>query len=124
MSAVQRVAEWAVSAMFLVGALFNAVYTLRHGEEFYGGFAANAWLPAARALIPRVVVPHAKLFTVPLIAFQLLVAGLIIAGGDLAVVGLTLGAVFSLLAAAVSSNGGALGNVLLAFVMALLAYAS
>ena len=122
MSAVHQVAEIAVAAMFLVGALFNAVYTWRHGEEFYGSFAANAWLPAARALIPRVVVPHAKLLTLLLIAFQLLVAGLIVAGGDLAVVGLTLGAVFCLLASTVSSKGGALGNVVLAFLMALFAY--
>jgi hypothetical protein len=124
MTAVLQVAKLAVAAMFLLGALFNAVYTLRHGEEFYGSFAANAWLPAARALIPRVILPHARPFTLLLIAFQLLVAGLIVAGGDLATVGLTLGAVFSLLASTVSSNGGALGNLVLASLMALLAYAS
>ena len=122
MSAVHRIAELAVAALFLVGALFNVLYTLRHGEEFYGSFAANAWLPAARALIPRVVVPHARLITLLLAAFQLLVAGLIVVGGDLAAVGLTLGAIFSLLASTVSSKGGALGNVVLGFLMALLAY--
>ena len=32
-------AEVAVGVLYVVGALFNAVYTLRHSQEFFGEFA-------------------------------------------------------------------------------------
>jgi hypothetical protein len=119
-----QIARLLVAALFLVGAVFNSVYTFRHGDDFYGSFARNAWLPATGGLIRRVVLPYSKVFTLMLVAFQVLVAALIFAGGDLAKIGLTLGALFSLLAALVSSKGGAVGNLVLGCLMALLARAS
>ena len=32
----------------LVGAVFNATYTLGHGDDFYGGFARGAWFAPGR----------------------------------------------------------------------------
>ena len=121
MSPFLQIAMFLVAALFLLGAVFNSVYTFRHGDDFYGSFATNAWLPAAGRLIRRVVMPHSKVFTIMLIAFQVVVAALIFAGGDLARIGFTLGAVFSLLAALVSSKGGAVGNLVLGCLMAFLA---
>lgn len=120
MSQFVQVAAFLVAALFLVGAVFNAAYTLRHGDEFFGSFATHAWLPAARGLIQRVVLPHSRLFTLLLIAYQVLVAALIFTGGDLAKIGLVMGALFSFCAAIVSSKGGAVGNLILGCLMALL----
>jgi hypothetical protein len=120
-SIVRTIAEVGLGLLFLVGAVFNASYTLRHGDEFYGSFAANAWLPSARTFMRRVVIPRATVITAMLILLQVCIAALILARGDLARVGLIAGAVFSLAAALVSSRGGAIANLCLAGVLALLA---
>lgn len=113
--------EFAVAALYLVGAAFNASYTLRNSASFYSGFAGGAWLRPAGAFVCAVVVPNGRAFTIALIAFQLAVAVLILARGDLAMAGLITGAGFSLCAAAVSSPFGTAGNLALAGLQAWLA---
>ncbi len=53
---VTNVVEIGFGMLFLVGAIFNASYTFRHGEAFYGSFAASAWFGPARKLVRNVVI--------------------------------------------------------------------
>ncbi len=121
MSAVRTIAEIGIGLLFGVGGVFNAVYTLRHGDEFYGSFAIGAWFPPARSLVERVVIPNAGVFTVILILFQVAVAIMILSRGSLVTAGLVAGAVFSGLAALASSPGGTVGNLALAAILITLA---
>jgi hypothetical protein len=123
MSAIlQTIGEIGFGLLFLVGAIFNLGYTLRHGEEFYGSFAENAWFPPSSSLIRRLVIPHASIFTTLLIALQIGIAILILSRGDFVKTGLIVGCLFSLVAAFASSIGGAIANLILAALMALLAF--
>lgn len=116
------IGEVGFGLLFLVGAIFNLGYTLRHGEEFYGSFAENAWFPFSAFLIRWLVIPRASLFTILIIACQISVAILILSRGDFVKAGLIVGCLFCLVAAFVSSVGGAIGNLTLAALMALLAF--
>ena len=66
-SILRNIVEIGFGLLFLVGAIFNVSYTLRHGEEFYGSFATSAWFGPSRRLVRSVVIPHARLFTVLLL---------------------------------------------------------
>lgn len=109
--------------LYAVGAVFNMVYTLRHGREFYGSFVASAWNPPARWFLRTFVLPRARLFTVALIVFQVGVAVLIFTRGELVRPALGAGAAFAALAAAVSSPAGAAANLALAGIQLALALA-
>ena len=119
---VRTIAEIGIGLLYVVGAIFNTLYTRTHGEEFYGSFAEGAWFPPAGALVKRYVIPHSRPFTYLLIAFQLLVALAILSRGPYVVYGLYAGAIFALGAALVSSVGGAIANLALAAVQFLLAF--
>jgi hypothetical protein len=69
------------------------------------------------------VIPHAKLFTVLLIALQASIALMILSRGNLVQVGLISGAVFSLTVVPVSNIPGAIANFALVAIQALLAFA-
>lgn len=116
-------AEIAIGVIFGVGAVFNALYTLSHTDDFYGSFARGAWFGPGRRIVERVVLPNGRAFTVALITFQVIVAATILTRGDFVTVGLLAGAAFSVLAALVSSPGGALGNLVLAVLQGALALA-
>ena len=118
----RNIIEVGFGLLFLVGAIFNATYTLRHGEEFYGSFAASAWFRPARKLVRRVVIPHAKLFTVLLIVLQASIAFMILSRGSLVEAGLMAGAAFSLAAVPVSNVPGAIANFALAAILALFVF--
>ena len=117
MSGVRTVAEIGLGVLFGIGAVFNAVYTLRHADEFYGSFVDGAWFGPGRWIVERVVRPNAVAFTVVLIVFQVAVATLILSRGDLVTAALLAGAVFSVLAALASSPGGTVGNLVLAAIL-------
>ena len=119
---LRTIVEIGLGLFFLVGAIFNIAYTLRHGEEFYGSFAENAWFPLSSILMRRLVIPRATLFTILIVGLQIGVATLILSRGDFVQIGLIVGCLFSLAAAFVSSTGGAIGNLALAVMMALLAF--
>jgi hypothetical protein len=108
--------------LYLIGAIFNGLYTMSHGEEFYGSFANQALLAPSRHLIRKVVVPHARLFTGLLIAFQMLAAASILSRGDLVEFGLLVGAVFCSMAALVSNTPGAVINLLMGGIQLFLAF--
>ena len=118
---IRTILEIGVGLLFLVGAIFNATYTLHNSTTFFGSFADSAWSPAAAVLIRRSVMPRARLFTLLVVAFQAIVALLVLTRSPLVVVGLYAGAVFALTAAFVSSVGGAVMNLLMAAVQVVLA---
>ena len=121
-SLIRNILEIGIGLLFLIGAIFNSLYTFRHGDEFYGSFAENAILAPARTLVRRLVIPHDRIFTVLLIIFQLIVAFCILSRGELVVPGLIAGAVFCFAAALVSNTGGAIANLVLAFGQLVLAF--
>ena len=118
---MRNVVEIALGLLFGVGAAFNTVYTLSHGDEFYGSFAEGAWLAPARGAIEKVVLPNATLVTILVILVQLAVAVMILTRGDLVVTGLVMGAGFAFVAALASSPGGTVGNLALAAIQLVVA---
>jgi hypothetical protein len=119
---LRTVVEIGIGLVYLVGAIFNTLYTRTHGEEFYGSFARGAWFKPARGLIDGYVIPNSRPFTYLLIAFQLLVAFAILSRGPYVVYGLYAGALFNLGAAVVSNVPGAIAGLVLAVIQFLLAY--
>jgi hypothetical protein len=117
------VIEIGFGCLYLIGAIFNALYTWRHGEEFYGSFADKATLSSARQLIRRLVIPWARLFTSLLIAFQLLVAVSILSQDRLVEIGLLSGAIFCLGVVFVSNMPGAIANLIMSIIQLLLVVA-
>lgn len=113
MGGLRNVVEISIGVLFAVGAVFNTVYTLSHGDEFYGSFAEGAWLAPARWTVEKVVIPNATMFTVVLIVVQLAIAVTILTRGDLVVAALLVGAGFALVAGLASSPGGTVGNLAL-----------
>jgi hypothetical protein len=121
-SLLRNILEIGFGLLYLIGAIFNSLYTLRHGDEFYGGFADKAILAPAKSLIRKVVIPHARLFTILLIIFQLIVAFCILSRGDLVVPGLVAGAIFNFAVVFVSNTPGAIASLLMALVQLYLAF--
>ena len=119
---LRTIIEIGFGLLYLVGALFNYLYTLRHGEEFYGSFAENALFGPSREMVQSLVIPHSTLFTGLLIVFQLLVAFCILSRGTLVVPGLIVGAVFSFSVIFVSNLPGAIANLLMSVVQVYLAF--
>lgn len=116
-------AEIGFGVLFAIGAVFNATYTLRNGAEFYRSFAEGAWLPPARDLIEKVVIPNATVVTVGLILFEAAAALLILTRGDMVQPALIAGAGFALIAAAASNPAGTIANLFLAALLVTLAIA-
>lgn len=119
---IRNIVEIGFGVVFLVGAVFNSVFTFSHGEEFFGGFADNALLKPAGRFVETVVVPNARLFTVLIIAVQLLAAIFILSRGALVKPGLLIGAAFAFGAAFVSNGPGAAANLSMAAALGWLAY--
>jgi len=97
--------------LYLVGAVFNTVYTYRHGKEFFGSFAENAWFRPGKWFITKFVLPTPRIFTVTLILFQLLVGIAILSRGQFVSAGLLAGVVFSLYAVFFSDVRSAVVNI-------------
>lgn len=118
---LRNMLEVGFGVLYLVGAIFNSLYTLRHGDEFFGSFADKAILAPSRQLVQKVVIPHARVFTVLLIVFQLTVALCILGRGMFAGPGLIAGAVFCFAVVFVSNTAGSIANLVMAIVQMYLA---
>lgn len=116
MHTLRTVAEIGFGLLFLVGAVFNAVYTLTHSQEFFSSFANGAWLGMSRTLINRFVIPNGKLAAMLLALFEAGVAVMILARGPLVVPALWAGGTFATVAAFASSPGGTIANLTLAVI--------
>lgn len=121
-STLRNIIEIGFGVVYLIGAIFNSVYTVNHGEEFFGSFAEGAWFVPSRLLVRNIVLPYSKLFTILLIVFQLIVAISILSRGIIVKPGLIAGAVFSLAAVMVSNMPGAIANLILAALQLFLAF--
>ncbi len=122
MNVLRTVVEIGFGVLFAAGAVFNATYTRTHGSEFYGSFADGAWLPPARWLIGKVVIPNAAAVTVVLVLYEATVAVMVLSRGDLVQPGLIAGGIFALTGAAVSSPGGIVANLTMAAALFILAF--
>ena len=120
---IRNIVEIGFGCLYLIGTIFNALYTWRHGEEFYGSFADKAMFGFAGQLIRQIVMPRAKLFTGLLIVFQLLVAVSILSRGNLVEIGLLAGAAFAFGVVFVSNVPGAIANLVISIIQLLLAWA-
>ena len=121
---IRNIAEVAFGVLFIIASIFHFSYTLRHGREIYGSFAAKAWLNPYRELILKIIIPHAAPFTVLLIAFQLSIGLMLLARGGLTEPALIAGAVFSLAIIPASNFRGVLANLMLAVILVLLVLAN
>jgi hypothetical protein len=118
-----NIGEIGFGILFLISAIFNLSYTLRHGKEFYGSFVSNAWFGPYKTLIRIVVIPHATVFTILLAAFLVSLALMILTRGSFVKPALVAGAVFSLAVVPASNLPGAIANLAMATALALLALA-
>jgi hypothetical protein len=109
--------------MFFAGAVFHGLWTINHGDQFFGSFADSALIRPARGVIRRRIIPRAKIITGILIVVQLLIAFSIFSRGPLAGIGLIAGAVFSFGAAIASNAPGMIANLSMAAVLGWLASA-
>jgi hypothetical protein len=123
MNVLVNIGEIGFGVLFLISAVFNASYTLRHGQEFYGSFAAKAWFNPYKMIIRTVVIPHSRIFTILLIVFTAGIALIIFTRGSLVRPGLISGAVFSLAVIPASNLPGAIANLTMAVILTLLAIA-
>lgn len=123
MRTLRSIAEIGVGLLYAAGAVFNAVYTLRNTERFYGTWADGAWSNPARSFIRSVVIPNGRLFTIVLIAFQVAIAIAILTRGAAVQPALFAGGSFAVAVAFFSSPGGAVGNLVLAAIQYALALA-
>lgn len=115
------IVEIGFGVLFIIGAIFHTLYTLRHGKALYGNFANNAWLDLYRTIIWKLVIPHTTVFTILLIIFQMSVGLMILTRGSLIEEGLFAGAAFSLAIIPASNTRGILANSGLAAVLVVLA---
>jgi len=120
---IRSVLEIAFGVLFVVGAAFNAGYTLGHTDEFYGDWAANAWLGPARSFLRDQVIPHGVPVTIAVIALQMAVAAGILLRGTSVVPALLIGGTFAVGAAVFSNPTGAAANLGLAAAQYWLAWA-
>lgn len=118
---LRSVLEIGLGVAYGVGAVFNAAYTLGHGDDFYGGFARGAWFGPGRWLVEHVVLREPVLFTVLLVLFELTLAIMILSRTGLVTPALYAGAGFCIVAALVSSPAGTAANLTLAVIQLLLA---
>ena len=118
---IRSAIEIALGVVYAVGAVFNAVYTLGHGDDFYGGFVRGAWFGPGRWLVDHVVLSEPTVFTALLILFELSLAAMLLSRTELVTTALDAGAAFCIVVALVSSPGGTAANLALAVVQLLLA---
>jgi len=118
-----NIGEIGFGILFLISAIFNLSYTLRHGKEFYGSFVANAWFGPYKTLIRTVVIPHATVFTILLVVLLVSLALMILTRGNFVKPALIVGAVFSLAIVPASNLPGAIANLAMAAALTLLALA-
>jgi hypothetical protein len=123
MALLVNIGEIGFGILFLISAIFNLSYTLRHGKEFYRNFATNAWFGPYKALIRIVVIPHTTVFTILLVVLLVSLALMILTRGSFVKPALIAGAVFSLAVVPASNLPGAIANLAMAAALALLALA-
>ena len=95
----RSVTEIVIGVLYAIGAVNQALFTLRESEAFYQAMADNAWLPPAEALIESLLVPNSIAVTVLVIGFEALAAIAILSRTTAVGPALVAGGVFSIIGA-------------------------
>ena len=115
MSATLRsMLEIGMGVVYMAGAGFNLVYTLKNGEKFYTSFAEGTWFAPASWFIQKFVIPNPRIFTIMLVLFQLFVGIALLSQGPNVGLGLLAGTAFCMYAVFVCNVPGAIANLALA----------
>ena len=114
MVGVHTVAEIVIGVLYAIGAGRQALYVLRHSQEFYSDMADRAWIPPAGTFIEKVLLPNSVLITVLVAVFQAAVAIAILTRGPWAGPALVAGGVFSIAGALTGSRAETVGFGILA----------
>ena len=112
--AIRTVAELVIGVLYAIGAGHQALFTLRHSQEFYGDMADRAWLRPAEVFIEKLLVPNSVTVTVLVVAFQAAVAIAILTRGAAVGPALMAGGVFSIIGALTGSPAETIGYGVLA----------
>ena len=112
--AIRTVAELVIGVLYAIGAGHQALFTLRHSQEFYGDMADRAWLRPAEVFIEKLLVPNSVTVTVLVVAFQAAVAIAILTRGAAVGPALVAGGVFSIIGALTGSPAETIGYGVLA----------
>ena len=111
---IRTVTEVVIGVLYAMGATHQALWTLRHSEEFYVNMANRAWLPPAQIFVEKLLVPNSVTITVLLIVFQATVAIAILTRGPWVGPALVAGGVFSIVGALTGSPAETVGYSVLA----------
>ena len=116
MSRRRSITEIVIGVLYAIGAVNQAVFTLRESEEFYQAMADNAWLPSAEALVESVLVPNSVVVTVLVIGFEALAAIAILSRTIAVGPALVAGGVFSIIGAITGNPVETIGFGILAVI--------
>lgn len=112
----RSITEIVIGVLYAIGAVNQAVFTLRESGEFYQAMADNAWLPPAEALVESVLVPNSVVVTVLVIGFEALAAIAILSRTTAVGPALVAGGVFSIIGAFTGNTVETVGYAFLAIV--------
>jgi hypothetical protein len=122
MAVLRSIVEIAFGLLYLINAILFVGYLDQHTAEHYSRFAETAWLPLSRKLIRFVVMPHARGYAILQLLISTLAAALILSRGAFVKPGLIIGAAYAMSGALLSERPGAILNLVLAAIPALLAF--
>jgi len=122
-ASLRGILEIGLGILYMIGAGFNFAYTLKHGEQFYSGFASGTWFAPARWFIEKFVIPTPRIFTITLVLFELFVGVALLSQETYVGLGLLAGTAFCMYAVFVSNVPGAIANLALAVLQFYLASA-
>jgi len=121
--AIRTVAELVIGVLYAIGAGHQALFTLRHSQEFYAHMADRAWFRPAEILVEKLLVPNSVAITAVVVAFQAAVAIAILTRGAAVSPALVAGGVFSIIGALTGSPAETVGYGVLAAIHFILASA-
>ena len=112
--AIRTVTEIVIGVLYAIGAGRQALYVLRHSQEFYGDMADRAWLQPSKTFIEKMLLPNSVVITVLVAVFQAAVAIAILTRGAYVGPALVAGGVFSIVGALTGSPAETVGFGILA----------
>lgn len=111
---IRTVTEVVIGVLYAMGATTQALWTLRHSEEFYTNMANRAWLPPAETFVEKFLVPNSVIVTILVVVLQGAIAIAILTRGPWVGPALIAGGVFSIVGALTGSFAELLGYSALA----------
>ncbi len=99
----RTIAEIVIGVLYAIGATHQALWTLRHSQDFYVDMADQAWFGPAQAFVEELLVPHSVAVTVVVVVLQATIAIAILSRGRWVGQALIAGGVFSVIGALTGS---------------------